>query len=316
MSYKTQKIAAQIKKFNASDYAGNLINVFGALKHRPLGHKHFEQAKTQLQKMMEAAKEATVSAHLTDTQEANPAQKLEDRRLSFSLVYMTVSLNDEDILVPVSIRGLISQEMGLYCTYGLPLRVSSQHLEFRHIQRTAEPLNYHSGDFKYALAFSLAMSAVLERTMTKDSPPVPCLIPHTSGVFLGVAQHEGRFWSNTQAAFRNFGGKGPFVGTLTGSRYGSPVTIELRTSLGWHEISERQIELREELLLPDFPGHERIMARGMDIHALCQMHDIIPQREKDEWSALCFRLERAMSTTLWREESQRALSNLKRHDYN
>jgi len=48
MSYKTQKIAAQIKGFNNSPEAMNLTNVFGALNHRTLGHKHFEQAKTHI----------------------------------------------------------------------------------------------------------------------------------------------------------------------------------------------------------------------------------------------------------------------------
>ena len=316
MSYKTQKIAAQIKSFNNSPEAMNLTNVFGALNHRALGHKHFEQAKTHILKMMEAAGDAIVSRHFRNSQELNPSQKLQDRVLDFSLIYMTVNKSDEEILTPISMRGLIGHETAILCTRELPLRLSTQHLEFRHIQRTCEPLVYHSDDFKYAIAFSLGLSAVLAKKMVPGSEPVPCLIPHTDGVFLGVAEHRGDFWSETHAGFRHYDKNGPFVGMIAGSVYGSPVTIELKTSLGRHEISKRQTELRERLLLPGFPNCDNVMARGMDIHALCAMHEGIPQREKDAWHIMCDRLETVVDTPLWREEGQIALRNLKRHEYN
>ena len=316
MSYKTHKIAAQIRSFNNGDDAMNLTNTFNALRHRTLGYKHFEQAKTHIVNMMRAAGEAMVAGHFLDSQTNSPLQKLQNRRMNFSLTYMSVNIADEDTLRAASMRGLIEHDRALLFTRDLPLQLSAQHLEFRHIQRTCEPLAYRSDDFKYAVAFSLALSAVLGKIMTPDSAPVPCLIPHSAGVFLGVASYTGTPCSETYGAFRSYHQKGPYVGALSGNLYGSPVTIELKTSLGRREISRRQAELREQLLLPGFPNGEAIVARGMDIHSLCVMHDIIPKPEKDAWHALCHRLETVIDTPLWREEGKKALQNLKKHEYN
>jgi len=316
MSTKTKRITARITKFNTGPHAQKLTKVFEAMNHRSLGQKHFDHAKIYIRELMAAAKEVTVHADMQDTLDANPNQKLQDRKLTFHLVYMTPSRTDEDILTSASIRGLIGQEEAFCFERELPLRVLSQHVEFRHMQRTCEPLDYQSDDFKYAVAFSLALSNVLGKMMTAGSAPIPCLIPHTDGVFLGVAQHGGDFWTNTYAAFRKYDDDKPFVGKIGGDVFGSPVTIELKTSLGRRELSYRQEELRDRLLLPDVFDKDRVTARGIDIHSLCTMHDIIPEWEKASWHAMCRKLEEVTRSPLWQEEGQRALRNLKRQEYN
>jgi len=189
-------------------------------------------------------------------------------------------------------------------------------VEFRHVQRTAETLKYDSNDFKFAIAFCLSLSMVLRDSVKEGSQPVPCIIPHSHGVFLGSARYETSHFVDTRCAIYKSKIE-ERVSCIIGDPYiGAPVTIDLKTSLSRRELSEGQNKLHDQLLLSNAPAYDQVWGRGVDIHALGSMHVVITPQEHAEWFGLCRKLGDVVASPLWREESRRAMQNIRKHEYN
>jgi len=187
-----KKAARSLFAFNDTAAApgeeGPIARIAKTLQKRPLGEKHFAQAKDYLDRIHAAAE-----IKIMDNYNYNPQSSLADRRLELALAYMGIVKNEDgealyDQYAPTLLDAKIQQNVLSYTQRPMPVVFSSQHTEYRFIQRTSEPLKYDSDEFIYTLSSALTMATAIAPIMHKAGRrQVPIALPDTEGLYLGSA---------------------------------------------------------------------------------------------------------------------------------
>jgi hypothetical protein len=130
---------------------------------------------------------------VVDIFDYNPQSTLKNRELRSFLIYMGVALDENDAPVydeymPIIRKTVATNFLLSFTNRPLPLVFSSQHCEFRHIQRTGRPLSYDSNDAQWTMVTGLFMAMTLPSVMFVQKKNVlPFVLPHEKGLFLGHA---------------------------------------------------------------------------------------------------------------------------------
>lgn len=190
--HKGKKMMSAISAFNDGTKNSQTAIEKAALtlgrQKRELGEMHFQSILdyTNQIRNMDTIKVADIFQY-------NPDSTLKDRSLKSFLIYMGVALDKDnapiyDEYMPIIRKTLVTQSLLAFTNRPLPLVFSSQHCEFRHIQRTGRPLAYDTQDAQWSMMAGLFMAMTLPNVMSEQKKDtLPFALPHEKGLFLGHA---------------------------------------------------------------------------------------------------------------------------------
>lgn len=169
------------------------------LQKRPLGEKHFEQIESFLNSIRNASQIKAIDNFNNDSN-----TPLKARRMQQLLCYMGSLREDDgngisqaDKFCPVIIQTDIIHDAVTYMHRAMPLILSSEHVEARHVRHTAKNLDYQGNDFHRAMSFSLPFAIAHSRIMKENNTEyLPTVIPVKDGFYSGhaFACDDKDFW--------------------------------------------------------------------------------------------------------------------------
>jgi hypothetical protein len=157
------------------------------LQNRNFGEKHFEQGQACFEKMRAAAQIKVV-----DQYSYNERAPLNSKKLELGMCYMGIQQGQdgeplEDQFVPTLLRAVMTPSFLSFSQRALPLFFSSEHIEYRFLQRTGKPMEYDSNDFQRTIAAGLMLAITQVRLMNEKQLVIPTVLPVSDGLYLGHA---------------------------------------------------------------------------------------------------------------------------------
>lgn len=211
--------------------------------HRPLGEKHFREIRAHINQIIEATPLCLYS-HFSD----NPALPLDDQEISLSRTYFGF-MNSPLHVSPSQLQISMRRDFLFASSRILPVVFLKEHVERRHVSRTAHAIQWDSRNGDLQIYLSLAMARVLGKKMgERGETTLPVSIPDHYGLFLGYAAActEPSFWPEIVSAGRHSGtGKNVAVG-LNGPvrpEWSPNALLFLKTYISIAEFSDAQHDL-------------------------------------------------------------------------
>jgi len=189
--HEGKKIIQAIEEFNKSGIPdpdrSPIALIAQTLQRRELGEKHFAQMHDFINNTRKAA-----IIKVAEDFGYDPAQPLSKRNLHMFLCYMSTNSRDGEAIYdeygPQIMQIKLMNNMLAYIHRSIPVIFSSQHTEFRFIQRTGEKLDYASDDSQWAVMTALMMAmTIIEPMHAEKQTYTPIAFPYANGLYLGYA---------------------------------------------------------------------------------------------------------------------------------
>ncbi|MGB4100327.1 MAG: hypothetical protein WBK91_00240 [Alphaproteobacteria bacterium] len=282
---------------------GGLDKIVSTLDTRKLGEKHFNFAREHMLATIEAAKEK-ILWEFRDSADHNPHTSLKNRRLDLYLIYMSVVKQDLADYIPAIQRVSILPDSAVFHDRHIPMRLRAQHLEFRHVQRSAQPLEYHNPPFRFGTAFSLLLSKTLEEQIPADSQgEIPIAIPQPNGMFLGSARRVDpvNYTHITSLYVIHDEKEKKSRKSMIASEWTPSVEITAKTYVHGRDLFYNQRLLHQELIgFYENPQKAHAICRFIDAYAVGQT-DILSPPEVNDLDTVLGSLKRITQSKVWEE---------------
>lgn len=188
-----KKNVESIQAFNAKSReifgtASPLEMVARTIQKNLLGEKHFDQIEALINSMRDAAKIKAFDDFIY-----NKKAPLKNRKLEHLMCYMVTYKGGEgnlkaDNFCPTFANTILTRDSLSYSQRPLPMILSSDHVETKHIEHTSKTLDYNGDDFHCALSCSLPFAIAHTRIMAENNAEyMPTVIPTKDGFYSGHA---------------------------------------------------------------------------------------------------------------------------------
>ncbi len=261
-AHEGKKISTAIDAFNKSTMSdpdrSPIVLIAHTLQRRSLGEKHFQQMYDHLN---ESRKVAIVK--VAEEFSYNPDAPLSERNLSLFLCYMSVNSRQGQTIYdeygPQITQVKMTNNVLAYTNRTLPVIFSSQHTEFRFVQRTGQKLDYASDDSQWAMITALMMAmTIIEPMHDAGKMHTAIALPYTNGLYLGHASRcRSESFYPQEYVMAVHGGPGrksmlhgimDGTATLTKPDWSPQTVLKINTFISDREFHRDQTELYDQFL--------------------------------------------------------------------